>query len=344
MTYSYLGAIHIHSTYSDGSRNIDYIVKQAAKAGLKWIIVTDHNTLDHAIHEGYQDGVCVIAGSEITPKYSNHLLAFNTKEVISEEIGERNYIEEVHNQGGFCFVAHPDESIHRDNKQKPLRWEDWSIDTFDGLEIWNYLTDWTDNYSINKNKMLQYFNRHKMAKGPTRNVLAWWDRLNSKKDDIVPAIGGLDAHSFRIGRHGFLVRISDYYDFFCALNNVVYLIEPLSKDFTEAKNQILTAIKQANNNLVNRKISKNTNFEFYVEDKDTKTFQGEIAKLGRYSKIVVKLPKKATLKLIHNGVLVYENETKILEFDNPAIGKYRVEVYYKNIPWIFSNPIKIIGA
>ena len=114
------------------------------------------------------------------------------------------------------------------------------------------------------------------------------------------------------------------------MNNVVYLNEPLSKNFAEAKKQILTAIKQANINLINRKISQNIKFEFCVKNKDKKTFQGEVAQLGRYSKIVVKLPKKATLRLIHNGVLVYENETKILEFDNLDIGKYRVEVYYKN--------------
>ncbi len=342
MKHNYLGALHIHSTYSDGSKDVDFIVKQAAKAGLKWIILTDHNTLKPMIHEGYQYGVCVIAGTEITPRYSNHLLAFGIKEEISEEIGERNYIEEVHKQNGICFVAHPDESIHRENKQKPLRWEDWSIDTFDGLEIWNYLTDWTDNYSIKKSKMLQYFNRHKISKGPTKNVLAWWDRLNNSKSDIVPAIGGLDAHSFRIGRHGFLVKISDYYDFFNALNNIVYLNEPLSNNFEKAKEQILCAFKNANCSLINRKISPKINYEFYVDNKEKKTYQGEIAMIGRYSKIIAKLPKKATLRLIKDGVLIYENETKILEFDKLDIGKYRIEVYHKNIPWIFSNPIKVI--
>lgn len=341
MKHNYLGALHIHSTYSDGTKSVDYIIKQAAKAGLKWIIITDHNTLEHSKHEGFHNGVCVITGSEITPKTANHLLSFDIKEKINEEMGERNYIDEVHKQNGFCFVAHPDESINRDNKQKPLRWNDWSIDTFDGLEIWNYLTDWTDNYSINKCKLWQYLNRHKMAKGPTKNVLAWWDRLNNKKENIVPAFGGLDAHSFKIGRHGFLVKISDYYDFFKSLNNIVSLDEPLSTDFQTAKKQILNAIKNGNNILVNRRISNNQNIEFYVEDKENKTFAGETTKLDKYTTIIAKLPKKATLRLLHNGIIVYENETKVLKYDSPAIGKYRIEVYYKGHPYIFSNPIKI---
>ncbi len=342
MKHSYIGALHIHSLYSDGSKEVDFIVEQAAKAGLDWIILTDHNTLEPLKHEGYAKGVCVVAGSEITPRYSNHLLAFGTSEVISEEIGERNYIDEVHKQNGICFVAHPDESIHRQNKQKPLRWEDWSIDTFDGLEIWNYLTDWTDNYSIKKNKLFQYFRRHKMAKGPTKNLLAWWDRLNNKKENIVPAVGGLDAHSFRIGRHGFLVRISDYLDFFKSLNNIIYLDEPLNSDISKAKEQIINALKNGNSILVNRRVSKNINVEFYAEDKEDKAFVGETIQLGDYSKIVAKLPKKATVRLVHNGVLIYENDTKVLEFDNLEVGKYRLEVYHKGIPWIFTNPIKVV--
>ncbi len=342
MKHNYLGALHIHSLYSDGTKDVDYIIEQAAKAGLKWIILTDHNTLKPLKHEGYHNGVLVIAGTEITPRYSNHLLAFGTSEVISEEIGERNYIDEVHKQNGICFVAHPDESIHRQNPQKPLRWEDWSIDSFDGIEIWNYLTDWTDNYTIKKNKLLQYLLRHKMSKGPTKNVLAWWDRLNNKKENVIPAIGGLDAHSFRIGRHGFWVKISDYYDFFKSLNNIALSDEPLSEDVSTAKMQILNALKNGNNLLVNRRVSKNTQIEFYAEDKEEKAFSGETIKLGDYTKIVAKLPKKATVRLLHNGVIVYENETKILEYDKLETGKYRLEVYRKGLPWIFTNPIIII--
>ena len=342
MKHSYLGALHIHTTYSDGTKDVDYVIKQAAKAGLKWIIITDHNTHKPLAHEGFHNGVCVIAGCEITPQKANHLLAFGTTEDISEEIGERNYIDEVHKQNGICFAAHPDESIHRDNRQTPLRWEDWSIDTIDGLEIWNYLTDWTDNYSINKNKLLQYLNRHNMPKGPTKNVLAWWDRLNNKKEHLVPAIGGMDAHAFRIGRHGFWVKISDYYDFFTALNNVVLLDKPLSSDFKEAKEQIINALKNANNIIINRKVINKTNVDFYIQNKGQKYYVGEIAELDNYTKLVAKLPCNALIRLIHNGVLIYETTSKVLEYDRLEQGKYRLEIYRNNKPWIFTNPIKVV--
>ncbi|MCQ2958382.1 MAG: CehA/McbA family metallohydrolase [Candidatus Gastranaerophilales bacterium] len=342
MEYNYAGALHIHSTYSDGTRDIDYIISQAQKAGLKWIIITDHNDLSSLKHEGFYKGLCVIAGTEITPLTENHLLSFGVHEVINEDLGARNCIDEVHKQGGICFPAHPDESIFRKNKQKALRWNDWSIDTFDGLEIWNYLTDWTDSYSIENRQFRQYFSRHKMAKGPTKNVLAWWDRLNLSKDNIVPAIAGLDAHCFNIKLHHINFKISDYYDFFSSVNNIVSLDEPLSKTFGIAKQQILNALKSGNNIILNKRICNNTNVEFAFIDKDNKYYSGETAILGNYSYLNVKIPKKATIRLIHNGVLVYETEGKILKYDMLDLGKYRLEVYYNSRPYIFSNPIKIV--
>ena len=50
-TYNYsIGAIHIHSKFSDGSGDIEQITKAAKKAGLDWIIITDHK------QAGVEDG------------------------------------------------------------------------------------------------------------------------------------------------------------------------------------------------------------------------------------------------------------------------------------------------
>lgn len=56
--YQYRGAIHIHSTFSDGTGDILEIVSAAKKAGLSWIVVTDHNNLD--IQEGIYSGIYVL--------------------------------------------------------------------------------------------------------------------------------------------------------------------------------------------------------------------------------------------------------------------------------------------
>ena len=70
--YNSVGAIHIHSVYSDGTGNVDLISNAAKKAGLDWIIITDHNSFE--IQEGIYNGVYVIKGEEISPKNENHYL------------------------------------------------------------------------------------------------------------------------------------------------------------------------------------------------------------------------------------------------------------------------------
>ena len=55
--YQYKGAIHIHSLNSDGSGDIETITRAAQKAGLSWIILTDHNYFD--TEEGLYNDVYV---------------------------------------------------------------------------------------------------------------------------------------------------------------------------------------------------------------------------------------------------------------------------------------------
>ena len=107
MSFSYLGAIHIHSIHSDGTGSIEEIALAAKNAGLSWIIVTDHNNMN--AKEGLYHGVYVFVGQEISPKNGNHYIALNIKENISHDISPSEYIKKVEEQGGFGFVAHPDE-------------------------------------------------------------------------------------------------------------------------------------------------------------------------------------------------------------------------------------------
>ncbi|MEA1960630.1 MAG: PHP domain-containing protein [Bacillota bacterium] len=71
--FEYIGNLHIHSSYSDGSKDIKQIACDAARAGLDFIIVTDYNQLT-ALQKGqekYYDDVLVLVGSEIN-KEKNH--------------------------------------------------------------------------------------------------------------------------------------------------------------------------------------------------------------------------------------------------------------------------------
>ncbi|MDD3149240.1 MAG: PHP domain-containing protein [Candidatus Gastranaerophilales bacterium] len=342
MKQSYTGALHIHTSYSDGSSDIKNVAKEAKRAGLSWIIITDHNSLKGIDEEGWHDGLAVIVGNEISPKKGNHYLAFDTKTEISHEIGYENYIKEVNSQGGTGFIAHPDESDNRKNHFPPLKWENWDTKGFDGLEIWNWLSDWVDNYDSGK-KFQHYFFKDRILKGPSKKTLEWWNKLNLDNPKIVPAIGGADTHALKYKFLGLNFEVFPYYNSFKTLSNVIYLDNELSKDFDTAKNQILTALKQGNNTIVNRTWNKNKkNPLFYIENKNVVGLPGETITYDNYTKAVVKLPHRAKIRLIYDGQLVWECEKEELLFEYLDKGKYRVEIYYKDYPWAFSNPINLI--
>ena len=51
--FEYVGSVHMHSTFSDGTGEVPDIAKFADEVGLDFIMLTDHNTL-RAMHEGYE--------------------------------------------------------------------------------------------------------------------------------------------------------------------------------------------------------------------------------------------------------------------------------------------------
>ncbi len=318
------GSLHLHTNYSDGTGTIDEIARDAVKAGLDWIIITDHNTLAglHNSEEGWYDGLAVIVGDEISPDTCNHYLALGINEEISPELPPEKVIEKVKAQEGFGFVAHPDESLTRKNHHRPLRWMDWGIRGFDGIEIWNYLSDWTDNYN-EKNAIYSALARNYIIKGPTPKTLNWWDEVNNETDEIIPGIGGADSHAFKVK----CFKIFPYIDTFKTITNYLYLEKELSKDFNQAKKQILNSLKAGDNIIVNRHWTKkpDNNLLFTVQDK----------------KLLIKIPQKAHIKVFRSGELIIEKKTEELSIEDLTPGKYRFEAYYKGKPWIFSNPIKV---
>ncbi len=340
-----LGAIHIHSTYSDGSEGIETIAKIAKKAGLDWIIITDHNTLAGYLNnkEGWYDGVAVLIGEEISPDLSDHYLGLGINSFISENTQPEEYINEVKKQGGIGFIAHPDESTTRKNPQEPLRWTNWDIKGFDGIELWNYLSDWTDNMT-ESSLYLDYLFRMKKLSGPSEKIKKWWDNLNIQNPDkIIPAIAGVDAHSFIYNVCGISIKVFDYIDSFKAVLNEIYLDNKLSASFDEAKKQILNSLKSGKNTIINKHWSKKNNkeFKFFIQNVYQNAYPGDFIRLDSVTALNVNLPRKAGIKLIHNGELILEKFTQDYILKDLEQGKYRLEVFYKEHPWIFTNPIVV---
>lgn len=338
----YPGAMHIHSIYSDGTGTIPEIAHAAKKAGLEWIIITDHNKIQGK--EGIYEGVCVIIGEEISPKGGNHYLALGIKDEIKPTIPVADFIQEVKNQGGFGFIAHPEENLSRKNSYKALIWKDWDVKGFDGVEIWNYLSDWADNYDEYNlfNSIYEFLFRNKILSGPTKKVLKLWDKFNNEMEPIMPAIGGVDAHALKIKKWIFRVTIFPYLSSFKNITNLLHIEEDLPQDFEGRKKLILNALKKGQNIIINNNKQLREFPLFYIENKTDKAYSGDLIKDDGNCSMTIKLPQRAQIKVLRNGENISEIEAKALELSNLNNGKYRFEAYYKNHPWIFSNPISII--
>ncbi|MGB9599129.1 MAG: PHP domain-containing protein [Myxococcota bacterium] len=131
-TYHYKGAIHLHTNYSnDATGTIPEILLAASKSELNFVIVTDHNNLNARKHEGYNQGVLLIAGMEVSTSYG-HFLAFGIDEPLKESEKNDYFFKYVKSRGGFSIIAHPT------SPSNP--WTDKKNLDFDGVELINLKT------------------------------------------------------------------------------------------------------------------------------------------------------------------------------------------------------------
>ena len=102
--HEYVGVIHVHSTYSDGSRPIPEIATIAEEVDLDFVLMTDHNTLQAKRDglEGWHGDVLVGVGYEINDENDlNHYLAFNldkeVENVVLDPFKETADVDEANN-------------------------------------------------------------------------------------------------------------------------------------------------------------------------------------------------------------------------------------------------------
>ena len=338
--FQYRGAIHIHTLFSDGTSDVNTISKAAKNANLKWIIITDHNSLD--VNEGIYNEVYVFKGNEIS-LIDNHYISLGVNDVIPPAENPKIYVDKTREFGGFGFAAHPDESLTRKSKNKPIRWTDKSIIP-DGVEIWNWFSQWGDNYD-ESNLLTQAYSflfRNMLVKKPYRETLNWWDNLNKNSEKIIPAIGGLDVHALKVHRFGIPFTIFPYKSSFKTIHNVINLREPLSNNFETAKNQVFNAIKNGNNLILNNKINSKIP-QFSILNSESKVYSGETINLDKNTYLNIKFNKKLEIKIYR-----YDNEITAVKSNDFTLkleqeGKYRAEILYKDKGFVYTNPIIVIN-
>lgn len=103
------GELHSHSTFSDGSLPAALLPQLAARAGLSWLAVSDHDTM-YSVHFAYrqpvQAGVRLIPATELTAydferKHRVHLLCYWPDETCQELIDHCDRMARRRNEVGL---------------------------------------------------------------------------------------------------------------------------------------------------------------------------------------------------------------------------------------------------
>ena len=122
------GAFHVHSNRSDGSGSVDAIAAAAARAGLQFVILTDHGDGTRVPDPpAYRTGVLTIDGVELNTT-GGHYAAIDLPASPYPLAGTPDdVIDDVRRLGGFGIAAHPG------SPRSSLSWQEWGA-PIDGLE------------------------------------------------------------------------------------------------------------------------------------------------------------------------------------------------------------------
>ena len=333
----YRGAIHIHTRFSDGSGGMEDVVAAARRAGLDFIVVTDHDTLAAKDEgwEGWHDGVLVIAGVEISPIGPGHCLAWDVRDCKGyRDRPASEYLAAIKAQGGLAIPAHPQGKTIPLSSRRMEAWTEWGVDSFAGIEVWSYMQNWMDGLSV-WNLWRAIRRPEERIAGPGRQMLRQWDALGRHRR--VVGLAGLDAHARRLPFTW--IRIFSYEYLFRTLRTHI-LSPPFTHQIEEDKAALRRAIELGRCFMANDLLADSTGFVFRGRKAN-----GSLIPMGSETswepgvRIEIASPRRATLDLVRNSGTLSSDEASALDDPAPGPGVYRAEASLNGMPWIFSNPI-----
>jgi hypothetical protein len=359
------GIIHVHTNRSDGSSGPDEIAAAAAKAGLKFLVFTDHGDATRKPDPPqYRSGVLCLDGVEISTN-GGHYVAIDMPASPYPLAGEaRDVVEDVRRLGGFGIAAHPD------SPKPQLRWTDWSA-PIDGIELVNPDTGWRLWVQQATGESNQWYARRRLLAAlvdyPFRPVavmtglirqtqaLSNWKALTRRR---IVTIAGLDAHaklaprSADPGDSRYALPLPGYESSFRVLSIHVRLDRPLSGDALADARVLMRAIRSGHLYTAVDGIATPASFEFTASNERGTVNEGD--ELGVGGPVTLRVRSNAPAGFtttVYDGVDAisgnhHEADFTVLAPAGPAV--YWVEIQPSGFPtevgWIRSNPIFVRSA
>lgn len=355
------GALHVHSNRSDGRRSPDEIVAIAARAGLKFIVFTDHGDATRQPDPPrYLAGVLCLDGVEISTT-GGHYVVLDMPAAPYPLGGEpRDVIEDVHRLGGFGVAAHPD------SPKPELQWREWTA-PFDGIEIVNPDTSWRVHLQEPHwqpkvrlaEALLAYPFRPAAAIASlideSPDVLARWNALASRRR--VVGLAGVDAHAKLAlkeadpGDNRYSIGLPSYESSFRTLSVHVHLERPLSGDAAADARAVIAAIRAGHLYTALDGLASPPSFTFTASNQRGSAQAGDQLAAGGPVTLRVRSNAPAGFDtIVWEGSRVLTSRNGEPDFTvtapaEPAV--YRVAIRALDRPqqptWIVSNPIYVRG-
>jgi hypothetical protein len=341
------GVVHVHTTLSDGAATPDEVIAAARAAGLKFVVITDHNTLDAKRWEGYHDGVLVIVGTEISTT-AGHLLGLGIPDPVFRFSGDaRDALDDVHALHGSAFAAHPT------SPRPDFRWTGWDLPGPWGLEVINGDSQWrAAGWGRLLRTLALYPINHEYALlgslTPPTEALARWDAVLARRP--AAAIAGADAHGQVPIRKDRALRFPSYASLFEVARNHVLLSRALTGDASVDSPGIVHALAVGRSYVGLDALAPADGFSFTTFEPSDPTprpwSMGDVVppEPGLRLRAGGRLPAQTRLTLLRDGRAIAVADQAI-DVEVPGTGVYRVEARVPgwDVPWVISNPISVFA-
>jgi hypothetical protein len=349
------GVFHVHTRRSDGTGTVDEVAAAAARAGLQFVILTDHGDATRQPDApSYKSGVLCIDAVEISTT-GGHYAALGLGRAPYPLAGEpRDVAEDVSRMGGFGIVTHP-------LSPKPdLAWRGWGV-PFDGFEWLNGDSVWRDAPVARLARAgLTYLFRPVSSIAALYQrpaALGRWDALARTRRVVV--LSGTDAHArlgFRDGPEPYVnpifLRVPSYKTAFEVASLRVRLPQALSRDAVRDADAIVGAIRAGHVHTVVDALAGPARFDFSAKSGSGAAGEGDVLPLA--DPVVIRVrsnpPAGGWIVLFRDGVQVHRVAAGELVYASDRPGVYRAEVWVRApgrdgfVPWVVGNPIYAGGV